>query len=53
MSESIFRQMGSVISTALDTKVTSTVIKNIVKITRTEYDALSVKDPATLYVIVG
>lgn len=33
--------------------VTSTTITSIVKLTQAQYDALAVKDAATLYVVVG
>jgi len=29
------------------------IVKNVIRLTQAQYDALSVKDPETLYVIVG
>ena len=38
---------------ALDSKVASSTVRNIVKLTQSAYDALGTKDAQTLYVIVG
>lgn len=29
------------------------IVKNVIRLTQAQYDALSVKDPETLYMIVG
>ena len=43
--------INSAVTTAVANKVSSTSITNIVSLSQADYDALTVKDPNTLYLI--